>query len=205
MPSSQLIYLAFPLKWPHRNGPRQRGLRVKIDIKAYRIGIMGLGAFVMALAAPLPAAAGDDPAFIAFGAGSFDWNRQKDEGEEFRLEYRSASKHFGTLKPIVAVAATTTDNYFLGVGYGVDLYFGPRVVVTPSFVPHIYSGGNTKLDLDYWLQFRSQIEIAYRFDDRSRLGLAVSHYSNASLGDTNPGTESAMVYYAMPIDGLFGN
>ncbi|MBO34284.1 MAG: lipid A 3-O-deacylase, partial [Rhodospirillaceae bacterium] len=29
---------------------------------------------------------------------------------------------------------------------------------------------------------------AYRFDNRSRLGLAISHYSNASIGDTNPGS-----------------
>ena len=53
------------------------------------------------------------------------------------------------------------------------------------------------------MEFRSQLEIAYRFDDRSRLGLAISHYSNASLGDTNPGTESAMIYYSVPLDKLF--
>ena len=145
----------------------------------------------------------NDPAFLAYGVGSFDWNRDKDSGAEFRLEYRSDAKHLGMFKPVFTAAATNTGNYFVGAGYAMDLYFGPRIVVTPSFVPHFYSGGNDKLDLDYWLEFRSQIEVAYRFNDRSRLGLAVSHYSNASLGDTNPGTESAILYYAMPIDSLF--
>ena len=92
----------------------------------------------------------------------------------------------------------------MGAGVLIDLYFGRRIVVTPSFAPHIYFGGDDDLDLDYPLEFRSQLEVAYRLDDRSRLGLAVSHYSNASLGDTNPGTESAMLYYSLPLEGLFG-
>lgn len=152
----------------------------------------------------LPAAAqADDPAFLSFGAGYFDFNRQKEEGAEFRLEYRSAYKLW-QLKPFVAVAGTTTGQGFVGAGVLMDIYFGRRLVVTPSFAPHFYFGGNDKLDLDYPLEFRSQIEAAYRFDDRSRLGLAISHYSNASLGDTNPGTETVSVYYSVPFSTLFG-
>lgn len=146
----------------------------------------------------------DDPAFISFGAGAYDWNRQKEEGAEFRLEYRSGSK-FWHVKPFFAVAATSTGQGFIGGGILLDVYLGRRLVLTPSFAPHFYAGGNNKLDLDYPLEFRSQLEIAYRFDDRSRLGVAVSHYSNASLGDTNPGTESAMVYYSIPIGKILGD
>ena len=46
----------------------------------------------------------------------------------------------------------------------------------------------------------SQFEIAYRFDDRSRLGVAISHYSNAGLGDTNPGTATLSLYFSIPFD-----
>jgi len=146
----------------------------------------------------------DDPAFVSFGAGAYDWNRQKEEGAEFRIEYRSDSK-FWHVKPFFALSATSTGHGFIGAGILLDVYLGNRLVLTPSFAPHLYVGGNKKLDLDYPLEFRSQLEIAYRFDDRSRLGVAVSHYSNASLGDTNPGTESAMVYYSMPIGKIIGN
>ena len=145
----------------------------------------------------------DDPAFLSFSAGAYDWNRQKEEGMEFRMEYRSDVK-LGPFKPFAAVAGTSTGQYFAGGGVLVDVFFGRRFVLTPSFAPHLYTGGNTKLDLDYPIEFRSQLEAAYRFDDRSRLGVAVSHYSNASLGDTNPGTESAMLYYTLPFDKLFG-
>ena len=172
-------------------------------IKPLSIAAIALGLCLNAVVAT-PAQA-DDPAFLSIAGGSYDWNRQKDQGTEFRIEYRHDEKWFGALKPFVAAAATSTSSYFVGAGVLMDVYLGNRLVVTPSLAPHYYSGGNTALDLDYAIQFRSQMEIAYRFDDRSRLGLAVSHYSNASLGPTNPGTESAMVYYSFPIDSVFGD
>lgn len=159
-----------------------------------------LAAFAVGIGAGAPAMA-DDPAFISIGAGAYDWNRQKDQGVEARIEYRHDKKYLGFFKPFVALAGTnSSSSFFVGAGILMDLYFGKRFVVTPSFAPHYYHGGNDKLDLDYPLEFRSQLELAYRFDDRSRLGMAVSHYSNAGLGTTNPGTESAVLYYSIPVD-----
>jgi hypothetical protein len=162
-----------------------------------------LGASIFIIPAFIaPAHAADDPAFLSFGAGSYDWNRQKDQGIEVRMEYRHDKKLLGLFKPFAAVAVSKNDTTqtFIGAGILMDVYLGKRIVITPSFAPHYYNGGNTKLDLDYPLEFRSQIEAAYRFDDRSRLGISVSHYSNASLGKTNPGTESAILYYSIPVD-----
>jgi len=143
-----------------------------------------------------------DPAFFSLGVGSYDWNRQKDEGVEIKAEYRHDKKIFGLFKPFaaVSVAKNSSTNYSVGVGILMDVYFGKRWVLTPSFAPHYYNGGNKKLNLDYALEFRSQVELAYRFDDRSRVGMAVSHYSNASLGKTNPGTEAATLYYSVPVN-----
>lgn len=162
-----------------------------------------LGASIFAMPAFIaPAQAADDPAFLSFGAGSYDWNRQKDEGIEVRMEYRHDKKLLGLFKPFAALSVAKNDTTQTSIGAGIlmDIYFGNRFVITPSFAPHYYHGGNAKLDLDYPLEFRSQIEAAYRFDDRSRLGLAVSHYSNASLGKTNPGTEAATLYYSIPVN-----
>jgi hypothetical protein len=148
-------------------------------------------------------ASADDPDFLSFAAGAWDWNRRKDAGAEFRLEYRSDAK-FWIFKPFGALAGTSTGSVLASAGVLVDVYFGRRVVVTPSFAPGYYHQGSADLDLGHELEFRSQLEVAYRFDDRSRLGLAISHYSNASIGDTNPGTESAMVYYSVPLDKITG-
>ena len=80
-----------------------------------------------------------------------------------------------------------------------DIYFGRRWVLTPSFAPTWWRGKMDDLDLGHGVEFRSQLEFAYRFDDRSRLGLSISHYSNAGLGDSNPGAESLMVKYSIPL------
>ena len=143
----------------------------------------------------------DDPDFLSVGGGYFDFNRQKDPGAEFRVEYRSNYKLW-VFKPFASVGYATPGDGFVGAGILLDVYFGNRFVLTPSFAPHYYWGGNHKLDLGYPLEFRSQLEAAYRFDDRSRLGLAVSHYSNASLGSKNPGTEIIMLYYSVPFHSL---
>ena len=154
---------------------------------------------VLATTALLNAAApvrADDPDFLSVAGGYFDWNRQKAEAAEFRLEYRSDYKLW-IFKPLGGVMATSDGAFYGFAGIGVDVFLGKRFVVTPSFAPGYYAKGGG-YDLGYPLEFRSQIEFAYRFDDRSRLGLAVSHMSNASIGDTNPGTESAMLYYSIP-------
>mgnify|MGYP001593128308 CR=1 FL=1 len=140
-----------------------------------------------------------DLAFLSVGVGKYDFNRRKENGAELRVEYRSEKK-IGIFKPFLAVAATNTSQGFVGAGVFLDLFVGRRFVMTPSFAPHYYWGGNKKLDLGHWMEFRSQMEFAYRFDNRSRLGMAISHYSNASLGDTNPGTETGTIYFSVPIN-----
>ena len=142
----------------------------------------------------------DDPEFLSGAFGAFDFNRAKDQGTEFRLEYRSDKKISNLFKPFAAAAYSTSGHAFLGGGLLVDLFFGRRFVVTPSLGPHFYFGGDSDLDLDFPIQFRSQLEVAYRLDNRARVGLALSHYSNASMGSSNPGTESLMLYYSLPLD-----
>ena len=146
----------------------------------------------------------DEPDFLAFSTGWFDFNRQKDQGGEFRLEYKSDYK-FLNFKPFTSLAAVSNGMTFLGAGILMDVYFGRRLVVTPSFAPTWWRGKTTDLDLGHRIEFRSQLEFAYRFDDRSRLGVSISHYSNAGLGDDNPGAESFMVNYSVPISKLFKN
>lgn len=170
-----------------------RAMKKKISTLATIAVVAGvlIGAWAAA-----PARA-DDPAFLTVSGGWFDLNRQKDPGGEFRLEYRSHYKLW-QFKPFLTLSGVTNGMTFLGAGVLVDVYFGRRWVLTPSFAPTWWRGKTSDLDLGYALEFRSQLELAYRFDDRSRLGLSFSHTSNASLGDSNPGTESLMVNYSVP-------
>lgn len=158
-----------------------------------------LSSFILSLALALPGAAyADDPDFLTIGAGLFDFNRQKDQGAEFRIDYRSDFKLW-YFKPFLTAAGVSNGMTFIGAGILLDIYFGRRFVVTPSFAPTWWRGKTDDLDLGHGLEFRSQIEFAYRFDDRSRLGIAISHSSNASIADQNPGTETLLVNYSYPL------
>ncbi len=148
----------------------------------------------------------DDAALLSFGVGYFDALRaikddDADDAADFRLEYRHDEKLW-IFKPWAGIEATSEGGIWGGGGVLVDIYFGNRVVLTPSFGVGAFTEGDG-LDLDSVIEFRSQIELAYRFNDRSRLAFAISHISNASIGDTNPGVEIATVYYHLPLEKLF--
>lgn len=143
----------------------------------------------------------DDPDYLSVGAGMFDVNDDEEAGE-FRLEYRSDYRFLYFLKPFVGVSATTDRAVYGYFGVLADLYFGKRIVLTPSAAVGGYSDGDGK-DLGSTIEFRTGGEIAWRFDDRSRLGVAFHHISNANLDDVNPGTEIVVLNYSLPFDSLF--
>lgn len=148
------------------------------------------------LTAPVPAAA-DDPDFLTFAVGAFDLVQDHDQAAEFRAEYRS-DKKIWIFKPFIG-AMGTTDSAFYGYGgFLVDVFFGRRWVLTPSLAAGYYSKGNG-LDLGHEVEFRSSIELSYRFDDRTRLGLSFYHLSNASIGSDNPGAEVLSIVYSIPL------
>lgn len=141
--------------------------------------------------------ANDDPAYVTFSAGYFDADRQKDEAVELSFEYRS-DYNLWVLKPFIHAAYITNNMTFLGAGLLMDIQLGENWIIQPSIAPTWWRGGNSDLDLDFPLEFRSRVEVAYRFPDKSRLGISASHSSNASLGDRNPGTESIMLNVSVP-------
>lgn len=160
-----------------------------------RKGVTVLALLVTALFTS-PAARADDPAFLALSAGYFDINDNHDAAEG-RIEYRHDRK-FWIFKPFLGVMATSDEAVHGYAGVLVDIYFGRRWVLTPSFAPGLYRDGDGK-DLGGTVQFRSQLEFSYRFDNRARLGLSVNHISNASIYDSNPGAESVTITYAIPL------
>lgn len=164
-----------------------------------------IAALVMAALATLMIAApgavrAEDPDFLALSAGVFDFD-DDETSAEFRYEYRSDKKlyHIG---PFVGLMANSDGGVYGFGGIYLDIFLGRRFVVTPNFAIGGYAEGNSK-DLGHVLEFRSAFEIAYRFDDRSRLGVAISHISNASIDDDNPGVNSLVLTYAIPFHKLF--
>ena len=162
--------------------------------------VFGFGLLAAAPAASL--AAEDDPALLTAAGGIFDVGEDTDAFEA-RLEFRSG-RRFWLFKPFAGAMATSEQSVYGYAGVLIDLYWGRRIVTTFSFAPGLYHEGDGK-DLGHVVEFRSQAEIAYRFDNRSRLGLSFGHMSNAGLDERNPGQESLMVNWSMPLRNLLGD
>ena len=104
--------------------------------------------------------------------------------------------------PFIGFSGTIEGATYAYGGIGLDVYFGNRWVGTPNFSVGIYGKGDGK-DLGHALEFKSGFSFAYRFDDYSRLGIAFHHLSNAGLGNRNPGEESFLLVYSLPLTSLF--
>jgi hypothetical protein len=160
--------------------------------------ILGLVcAVALTLAVSGGTARADDPAFLNLGVGYYDINDNEDAAE-FRFEFHGR-KMLWALKPVAGVMATSDAAVYGYGGLAMDIFFGRRVVATPSFAAGAYHDGSGK-DLGHTVEFRSAMEVAWRFDDRSRLGVMFYHLSNAGLGESNPGTEVLSVTYGVPLN-----
>jgi hypothetical protein len=169
---------------------------------------MAAAATLLAGAAWRPAAAqvalgtpATDPPRIEFGVGAFDItpSHRKDAktAAEFRGEY-----HFGdvlwAISPFIGASGTSGGAFYGYGGFGIDIDFGPNVVLTPNAAAGYFARGAGS-NLGSWWEFRTGAELAWRFPDQSRIGIAVTHTSNAGLTRINPGEQSVVLTYSLPL------
>ena len=164
-----------------------------------RLGRLGVLAALVAVAAPAaPASAqdGSDPDFITLGVGAFDVNDDQDSAAQFEAQVRF-DEQLWIFKPQAGLFVTSEGSFYVYGGVLVDIYLGRRLVLSPSFAVGAYEKSNGK-DLGGLVEFRSAIELAYRFDDRSRLGLQYGHLSHAGIYSDNPGENFLILNYSIP-------
>jgi hypothetical protein len=143
-------------------------------------------------------AAAADRAFLSFGGGWFDFNDNV-QSVEFHAEVRT-DYDLWIFNPIAGMIVNTDLAVYGYAGLQVDIFFGPRIALTPSFSVGWYERGDSK-DLGHNIEFRSAVELAYRFDNRSRLGVQIYHLSNAHISKDNPGTEVVGITWSRPFGG----
>lgn len=134
---------------------------------------------------------------FAIYAGQFSTFRSSQfETEHLGLEYRWEDQYHG-LRPVVGIWGNGDSATYAYGGIYWDLPLGP-FMITPGVAVGPYSHGDSK-DLGHWIEFRDTIEITYRFDSGQRLGAQLTHFSNAGIGDSNPGVEMVQVVYTHPV------
>ena len=162
----------------------------------------------LALLAPVSAIAAEDR--FVLGLGAFDGIEFDDGSGEARFEYRSGAAGgaglggdwFRGVAPLTGFLVNGDGGVFGYGGLYADLRLTERVSFTPMGGIGGYGSGDGK-DLGGVFQFIVASEVAYEFENRMRLGLYVSHISNAGIHDDNPGTDSVLVSFSVPLDRLF--
>jgi hypothetical protein len=150
---------------------------------------------VIALAAPAYARSGEE--HVAVYGGEFEVFGSGTDQSSAMLgaEYRFADQ-FNGLRPVIGGFINDDSAAYGYAGAYWDLPLGTEpFIISPGFAVGGYHGGDSK-DLGYGIEFRSTIEVAYKMDSGDRIGVALSHLSNAGLGDHNPGVETLQAVYS---------
>lgn len=144
------------------------------------------------------------PDLISFATGVFDISREKHRTWEFEAEYKFHLRclrspwNFLEFRPLLGLMATATGSVYAYGGINFDLLFWDHLHIAPGFAAGYYYTGHGK-NLGYPLEFRSGVELGYQFSDWHRIGVHFYHLSNASIGKRNPGEESLVLFYDIPI------
>lgn len=167
------------------------GTRISRLTRAARLSLaLGLlaTAAVAGEARPEPAV---EPAaedlLLQLGVGAFDAVRQDDTAAHAAFHVALRPRRF-QIRPVFGLFVTSDEAVYGYAGAARDFPLSRRFVLTPQFSVGAYENGGGK-DLGHTLEFLSSLQLAYRFDGGSRLGLAYQHISNGSISDDNPGAE----------------
>lgn len=162
------------------------------------VGILLLASLVAFLASPAAAGEVDRRPGWSFAAGLFNIDDSKSEAFEVGVEYRfRPPRFFGRfgLKPVIGLTANEDEAFWAHGGVRLDYAFTEHWVVSPMVGAVLYEQGDSK-DLGGSLQFRSGLELSYRFATGQRLGAAFYHLSNAGLESPNPGSNSLVLVWS---------
>jgi hypothetical protein len=155
---------------------------------------------------------------ISLGAGYMDFDKTEKftKSTDFRLEYRfgfsilpwiSSSFAGGrqeiTFHPFLGVEATSRNLIYGLGGFSMDWDFSDHGIFTwNEGIGYLDSGDHRSLGNT--MEFRSQAEIGYRFDDDTRITAQFSHISNAKTTRVNPGAEIIGMYVHVPVNEILG-
>lgn len=140
--------------------------------------------------------------FSVYG-GAFDFMRTRHRALEFGMEYKfypgwRSPFDFLDFRPLTGIMANMKMSTYLYGGINFDIFPTEHFVIAPGFAAGWYNKSKGK-NLGYPIEFRTGVEISWQADDQSRFGLYFYHLSNAGLGTKNPGSESIVLIYDIPI------
>lgn len=134
----------------------------------------------------------------AFGLGTTDFGDQGEDSVALDVEYR----HTPFLERRVLSVAwganlglTGEGDVFIGGGIWSRWKWNSGWFIDNSIMPGLYEEGTAGNDLGSAFEIRSLLAVGYEFDNGHAVSAALSHKSNASLADDNPGMNVYSIRY----------
>jgi lipid A 3-O-deacylase len=136
--------------------------------------------------------------FFGFSIGAYDPVTHGKLAAAFNFEWQPGVQLFGgRLQPLFGAMATSRGSLLGYGGIGTPVHLGKRIFLMPSFSVGAYKDGEG-VDLGRTLAFRVGTELAYEFDDRSRLGLNIHAITNGESFNRRDRTEVISLVYTTP-------
>ncbi|MBO9444278.1 acyloxyacyl hydrolase [Ruegeria sp. R14_0] len=136
---------------------------------------------------------------VVFGAGYADFSDSNSKDQAvFAVEYQHRPFYEATrLSATWGGALTVDESGDVHVGAGlIGIYsFADRWFVEGSVMPGYFSESEELNDLGGSFQIRSLIGVGYTLNNGNKISLAITHKSNASTQEENPGVNSALLRY----------
>ena len=136
---------------------------------------------------------------VVFGAGYADFSSSgSDDQAIFSLEYQHKPFHQATRFGATWGAALSVDESggtHIGAGL-IGIYsLSDRWFIEGSVMPGYFNASDDDNDLGGEFQIRSLLGLGYTLDSGNKVSVAVTHKSNASTQDDNPGVNAVFLRY----------
>jgi len=139
-----------------------------------------------------------EPFFLTFNLGAYNVFRGEYIQGLFEVEFYPRWKAW-FFYPFAGAFVNTDTKACLFAGITIPIQVKKRLFFRISFAPGLYTATNEKKDLGFLLEFRTTLKLAWVLPNEGRLGIQFSHISNADIGDKNPGSETLVISYEMPL------
>lgn len=179
----------------------------------FRSSLLAAALLALSFTAAHAEAPAKQPDLLSFSGGyfNFDKTEPRRQSADFRFEYRwgvsllpKVSSYFNSwdkyvqFHPFLGIETNTRSAVYGLGGWAMDAYIGRNFIFTWSEGVGFFSPGDMA-PLGSFVEFRSQAEFGYRFDNEMRLTAQISHISNAGITKRNPGAEIAGIYFHVPL------
>ena len=136
---------------------------------------------------------------VVFGAGYADFSDSSSKDQAvFSVEYQHRPFYEATRLSATWGGALTVDqsgDIHVGAGLIGTYNFAERWFVEGSVMPGYFSESEERNDLGGSFQIRSLIGVGYTLNNGNKVSAALTHKSNASTQEENPGVNSVLLRY----------